>query len=98
MTNYNYYSFCPELWNQFEIEANGDYKICCLANNDETGGYGMIRDENGNVMNAGTHTAQEALNSPSMRNHRLQLSRNERPTLCRNCYDVEDATYGNSIN
>ena len=98
MTNYNYYSFCPELWNQFEIEANGDYKICCLANNDETGGYGMIRDENGNVMNAGTHTAQEALNSPSMRNHRLQLSRNERPILCRNCYDVEDATYGNSIN
>ena len=92
--NFNTESFCPEPWSQLEIDAQGDYKICCLANYDKD--FGMAADDNGNIMNVMTHSFEEAINSKTHREHRLQLSRNEKPTRCRNCYDSEEATKGNT--
>lgn len=90
MANYNRESFCPEAWSQIEVSMAGDYTICCLANYDED--FGMARDDNNVVMNVLTHSFEEALNSKTHREHRLQLSRGERPTRCRNCYDAEDSS------
>lgn len=87
---YNKESFCPEAWSQIEVSMAGDYTICCLANYDED--FGMARDDNDAVMNVLTHSFEEALNSKTHRDHRLQLSRGEKPTRCRNCYDAEAAT------
>jgi Radical SAM superfamily/Iron-sulfur cluster-binding domain len=92
--NYNLESFCPEPWSQLEIDAQGDYKICCLANYDKD--FGMALDDDGNVMNVMTHSFEEAMNSKTHRDHRLQLSRNEKPRRCRTCYDSEEATKGNT--
>ena len=90
--NFNLESFCPEPWSQLEIDAQGDYKICCLANYDKD--FGMALDNDGNVMNVMTHSFEEAMNSKTHREHRLQLSRNEKPQRCRSCYEAEDATRG----
>lgn len=87
---YSKESFCPEPWSQIEVSMAGDYTICCLANYSDD--FGMARDENDVVMNVLTHSFQEALNSKTHREHRLQLSRNEKPLRCRNCYDSEAST------
>jgi len=84
---FNLESFCPEAWSQIEISMAGDFSICCLANNSDD--FGMARDDNDQPMNILTHSIQEALNSKTHKEHRLQLSRNEKPERCRNCYDSE---------
>ena len=89
---FNNESFCPELWSQIEIGAGGDYKICCLANYDND--FGMALDENNQVMNVLTHSFEEALNSATHKQHRLELKQNIKPKRCRNCYDSEDSTKG----
>lgn len=89
---FNLESFCGELWSQIEINTLGDYKICCLANYAKD--YGMAHDENGNVMNVLTHSIQEAINSETHKDHRLQLKDNIKVQRCRNCYDSEDITRG----
>ena len=83
-------SFCPEAWNQIEIDAQGDYKICCLANYDND--FGMALDKDGNVMNVKTHTIQEAMNSETHKQHRKEMSQNIKPKRCRNCWDSEEST------
>lgn len=85
-------SFCPEAWSQIEIDAEGDYKICCLANFDKD--FGMAIDENGKVMNVMTHSIVEAMNSATHKQHRYEMSQNIKPRRCRNCYDSEEATKG----
>jgi len=88
--NFNLESFCPEAWSQIEIDAEGDFKICCLSNYDAD--FGMARDDNDQVMNISTHTIEDAINSKTHREHRLQLSQNIKPKRCRSCYDSEDST------
>lgn len=89
---FNLESFCGELWSQIEINTLGDYKICCLANYNKD--YGMARDENGKVMNVMTHSIEEAINSATHKDHRLQLKENIQVKRCRNCYDAEHSTKG----
>jgi MoaA/NifB/PqqE/SkfB family radical SAM enzyme len=84
---FNLHSFCPEAWSQIEIDAEGDFKICCLANFDDD--FGMARDDNDEVMNILTHSIQDALNSKTHREHRQEMMINERPDRCRNCWDSE---------
>ena len=85
-------SFCPEVYSQIEIDAEGDFKVCCLANFDKD--FGMCLDKNGKVMNIATHSIQEAINSETHKQHRLQLANNEKPKRCRSCFDSEEATKG----
>jgi len=92
--NFNKESFCPELWSQIEIDAQGDFKICCLANQDDD--FGMALDENNQVMNILTHSISEAINSKTHKEHRLQLAQNIKPERCRNCYISESVSAGSS--
>ena len=87
---FNLESFCPEAWNQIEIDAQGDYKICCLANFDKD--FGMALDKDGKVMNVKTHTIEEAMNSETHKKHRKEMSQNIKPKRCRNCFDSEEST------
>jgi organic radical activating enzyme len=91
---FNLNSFCPEVWSQIEIDAEGDFKICCLANNDED--FGMAVDDSDRVMNIATDSIEDALNSRTHREHRLQLMNNIKPARCRSCYDSEDSTRSNN--
>lgn len=87
---FNKESFCPEPWSQIEVDAEGDFKICCLANYDND--FGMARDDNDQVMNIMTHDFNEAINSKTHKEHRVELSSNIQPKRCRNCYDSEYST------
>jgi organic radical activating enzyme len=89
---FNLESFCGEVWSQIEINTLGDYKICCLSNYAKD--YGMAYDKDGNVMNVLTHSIEEAVNSETHKDHRLQLKQNIKVQRCRNCYDSEDSTRG----
>jgi organic radical activating enzyme len=89
---YSLESFCPEAWSQLEIDAEGDYKICCLANYDKD--FGMAVDDTGKVMNVMTHTIKEAMNSVTHKQHRYEMSQNIKPKRCRSCFDSEEATRG----
>lgn len=82
--NFDDYSFCPEVYNQIQIDMQGDLRICCLSSD-----TGLTKDENGNVMNVQTHSILEAMNSKEHRQHRLELSNNMRPSRCSNCYNWE---------
>lgn len=84
-------SFCGEPWNNIEVDPQGDFKICCLAN---LGDYGMAHDKDGKIMHILTHSFKEAQNSETHKSHRLELSNNIKPKRCRNCYDAEDVTKG----
>ena len=90
MSNYNLESFCPEVWSQMMITSTGDYRGCCLANYSDDNSVAL--DENRQPMNILTHTWEQAINSVTHKEHRLALSRNEKPQKCKNCYDSEEAT------
>jgi len=83
-------SFCPEVWSQIEISNTGDFKGCCLANFGDDNSVAL--DENNQPMNILTHTFDQAINSKTHKDHRLMLSRNEKPAKCTSCYDNEEAT------
>jgi hypothetical protein len=90
MNNYNLESFCPEVWSQMMITSTGDYRGCCLANYSDDNSVAL--DENKQPMNVMTHTWDQAINSSTHKEHRLMLSRNEKPKKCVSCYDSEEAT------
>jgi len=77
-------SFCPEVWSQIEISNTGDFKGCCLANFGDDNSVAL--DENNQPMNILTHTFDQAINSKTHKEHRLMLSRNEKPAKCTSCY------------
>ena len=87
---FDLHSFCPEAWSQIEIDPQGDFKICCLANDD--GDAGLARTSDGVVMNIKTHSIYEALNSETHKSHRLLLKENIQPERCKTCYASERAS------
>jgi molybdenum cofactor biosynthesis enzyme MoaA len=74
-------SFCPEVYNQIQIDSQGDIRICCLSSDG-----GLTKDSSGNVMNVKTHSIIDAMNSEIHKQHRLELSNNIKPARCSNCY------------
>jgi hypothetical protein len=92
MHKFNPQSFCPEPWSQLEIDSEGDYKICCLANNDRD--FGLALTDRYEVMNVLTHSPQEAMQSRTHKEHRLSLAQDVKPRRCSNCYQAEQAQKG----
>jgi pyruvate-formate lyase-activating enzyme len=92
--NYNFSdkTFCTQPFSNIQISVQGLYKICCLANDDADRGH--VKDANGNYMHILDHDIDEVFNSITHREHRLQLSRNEEPERCVNCYDKEKIDNG----
>ena len=85
--NFNDKTFCTQPFSNIQISVQGLYKICCLANDDADRGH--VKDANGNYMHILDHDIDAVFNSITHREHRLQLSRNEEPERCVNCYDKE---------
>lgn len=92
--NFHRDSFCTQLWMNVVVQPAGEFKICCLANDNTDSG--VAKDDNGNVMHILTHSFLDAVNSVAFRRHRLELSNNIQPEKCRNCYQIEKAN-GRSI-
>jgi MoaA/NifB/PqqE/SkfB family radical SAM enzyme len=88
--NFNLDSFCPEVYNQIQIDSTGEYKICCLAVYSHDRGNAL--DKNNKPMNIMTHSLEEAMNSETHKSQRLEFSNNLKPQRCINCYDSENST------
>lgn len=87
-------TYCILPWSSIQINPSGDYKICCFSG--VTGeNHGMAVDSNGTLMNVMTHSIKDALNSENHKNLRLSQSKNERNSLCRVCWDRDDANKNN---
>lgn len=82
--NFNKESFCPEVYNQLGIDHQGDLKICSISSDG-----GLAVDESGMAMNVKTHSIVDALNSPTHKRHRIELSNNIKPERCSNCFSWE---------
>ena len=93
--NFSKKTFCTQPFSNIEIDVQGLYKICCLANAHED--FGHVRDENGKFMHVLDHDITEVYNNPTHREHRLQFSRNEEPPRCVNCFDKEKSAGGHSV-
>lgn len=90
--NFNKESYCTQPFSNIQIDVQGLYKICCLANDDADRGH--VKDSNGNYMHVLDYSIQEAFNSITHREHRLELSKNNKPERCVNCYDKEKSGGG----
>ena len=84
---YNKESFCGTPWHHVVIQPSGEYKFCCLANDDHDGS--VAHDHNNVPMNVLTHSWMDAMNSKNFRNVRELYSNNIKPDACKNCYDKE---------
>jgi hypothetical protein len=94
--NYNFSdkTFCTQPFSNIQISVQGLYKICCLANDDADRGH--VKDADGNYMHIVDHDIDAVFNSITHQEHRLQLSKNEEPERCINCYDKEKSSVGGS--
>lgn len=94
--NYNFSdkTFCTQPFSNIQISVQGLYKICCLANDDADRGH--VKDADGNYMHILDHDIDAVFNSITHQEHRLQLSKNEEPERCINCYDKEKSSVGGS--
>jgi len=83
--NFSNDSFCPEVYNQIQIDMQGDLKVCCLSSDG-----GLAKELDGTPMNVKTHSIFAAMNSETHKQHRLDLSNNIKPQRCSNCYNWEN--------
>jgi len=80
---------CAMLWMSQSYRANGDIRVCCQAQHGPTGG--ILKDENGNVLNAKDANLQDIRNAPLAKEIRAAMLNGERHPECIRCHTEEDA-------
>ena len=78
-------SICPIPWTHIGIQQNGDYRICCQAIYKP---FGKL-EENGKILNVQTTDINIARNHTELKSLRLQMLKNQRPSMCKLCYNEE---------
>jgi len=81
-------TICTIPWHHIGIQQNGDYRMCCQMVHQP---YGKLADGEGGHMNVLRHTMDDARNHDTMREVRRSMIQGKRHTLCRLCYEEEDA-------
>lgn len=82
-------SWCPVPWNNVSIKNDGNYRVCVYSNTDQET-YGLLRDDDGEVMNASITRPRDARNSETLKKLRLQMLRGERSSVCQRCNSEDD--------
>ncbi len=92
-------SFCILPWSGLQINATGDYKICCFSagihGSSSNKDYTYLLDENSNIMNINTHSILDAMNGDKFKEIRLAQSKNEKHPMCGICWRREEVTSRN---
>ena len=82
-------SYCPVPWTSFDINNNGEYRMCVQANTHrET--RGVCRKSNNEVMTADNSSINEARNASLLSSVRLAMLKGERHEICKRYNDEED--------
>lgn len=80
-------TFCPIPWNFQAIRNNGDLRICCQANVSKNSG--ILKDKDGNVINAKNADLTAARNSPLMKSVRSKMLQGKWAPECTRCQQEE---------
>lgn len=75
-------SICALAWEHLHVAIDGKVAPCCIWNYKEA--------ENYKLYELSTHTLEEAINSPGMRDMRKAMLSGKRHPLCDTCYRRED--------
>ena len=89
MKNPENHTMCPMLWMSQSYRANGDIRVCCQAQHGPTGG--ILKDENGNVLNAKDSDLQDIRNAPLAKEMRQTMIAGEWHPECRRCQTEEES-------
>lgn len=80
---------CPVPWMSQSLRANGDIRICCQAQHGPTGG--ILRDDEGNVLNARNSNLTESRNSPLSKEVRKYMMEGKWHPECKRCQVETDS-------
>ena len=78
---------CKNVTNGLRIATSGAYFACCHTFNHP------FKDKNGNIMLAGTHTVDDAMNSVTRQEMLEDFKNDKRHPACKVCWDAEDAGF-----
>jgi len=67
--------------------ATGNFRVCCNS----TPGENQILDKDGKATNLSKNDIDEVWNSPFYQQIRQQFLNNERPKICKRCFEEEDS-------
>jgi hypothetical protein len=82
-------TLCPIPWMSQSYRANGDIRVCCQTQHGPTGG--ILKDKDGNVLNARDSNLNEIRNAPIEKEIRKAMMNGERHPECIRCHTEEDA-------
>lgn len=83
-------SWCPIPWGQISVHNSGEYRSCIQARSCKKT-RGILRDKNGTVMRADTHSINDVRNSPLLKEVRKSMLEGKQHEMCIRC-NREDAT------
>ena len=89
MIDHSKHTKCPIPWMSQSYRANGDIRVCCQAQHGPTGG--ILKDEDGNVLNARDSNLDDIRNAPIEKEIRKAMMNGERHPECQRCHTEEDA-------
>jgi hypothetical protein len=80
-------TFCPLPWISLSLRNDGQYRVCCPANQSE--GKGLLTADDGRALRADSDFYAEVRNAPLMRSVRRAMNRGEWHSSCKRCFDEE---------
>lgn len=82
-------TLCPIPWHSISIRNDGLYRVCCHANISE--GSGLLKNADGKPLSATNTSINQARNSATLQNMRVQMIEGKWPSQCRRCQSEEAA-------
>lgn len=89
MEDHSKHALCPIPWMSQSYRANGDIRVCCQAQHGPTGG--ILKSEDGRVLNARDSDLNEIRNAPIEKDIRKSMMAGERHAECQRCWTEEDS-------
>ncbi len=82
-------TFCPLPWIHTAIRNNGDLRVCCQSN--ASANKGILRDSNGDALNARTSDIVESRNAQLLKDIRKDMLNGKDHPTCVRCKDEDKA-------
>jgi len=92
-------TYCSLPFSSLDIATNGNYRICCEIDwtNEEAISMNLIKNDNGNPYNVFDKKPSEIFNNKEFLSIRKQMLDNEKPKMCKSCFDREENVKSYSV-
>ena len=89
MKDHSKHTLCPIPWMSQSYRSNGDIRVCCQAQHGPTGG--ILKSEDGRVLNARDSDLNEIRNAPIEKEIRKDMMEGKWHAECHRCHTEEDS-------